>query len=513
MPNGTKSSRPSPTDSPFGFLLDEMFANAVKQVLSNDCSVITDSPLHGAAATKNTKDPEEQSTPQDVNPLLIIPIPTVIPNCAESPQPSERLDSGISTIPVATEQRPGPKIQNINAPLSATPVNPRDASSPAVFAALEPTPASTTTQEPLPTPVQATFSEPDAAPETNESIEPPQPTYEKTVAAARAVIAKLPDYISSSASAASSEPPGFSAEVDPVGVENGERVAERAPGKKIVSGHINLPNEPNLRDTETRRAPDSTQGVTPKPSQLSPLQIETESPNPKQHSKQKDAGDRQTTCETADAPQEFASQRAHLAQDSPAPQSSSSQHPTNENSLLANTRVVILQSPDPADRRSTQAPDSRSLRVDTHPAASTAPTLPGGPVHIARLFSNGEQTEMHVALRTGTFGNVEVRTTIRGDQVGITFDTDKNDLHTALAANLPSLAASVHHHDLKLESVQFVAHVSAESGFSSTSQQENRSPQRPPPPVVNRSVSPMASSAQPEVGLDLPASHGLSIHA
>jgi hypothetical protein len=66
-----------------------------------------------------------------------------------------------------------------------------------------------------------------------------------------------------------------------------------------------------------------------------------------------------------------------------------------------------------------------------------------------------EQVEMHIALQTGAFGNVEVHAVVRESQVGLAIGSERGDLHRILANEVPGLAGRLQQHDLHLDAVKF----------------------------------------------------------
>jgi hypothetical protein len=90
------------------------------------------------------------------------------------------------------------------------------------------------------------------------------------------------------------------------------------------------------------------------------------------------------------------------------------------------------------------------------------------------------RAEMHFGLQSSLFGNVEVHTVIRQNQVGLTISSDKGDLQTILGPEVPTVANALRHYDLQLNPVKFL-----ESGNSSAntlsygSQDQQRSSQQP----------------------------------
>jgi hypothetical protein len=87
--------------------------------------------------------------------------------------------------------------------------------------------------------------------------------------------------------------------------------------------------------------------------------------------------------------------------------------------------------------------------------ASQAPSPVTGRVHDARLMARPEQAEMHIALQTAAFGNVEVHAVVSESQVGLAIGSERGDLHRILANEVPGLAGRLQQHDLHLDAVKF----------------------------------------------------------
>jgi hypothetical protein len=113
-------------------------------------------------------------------------------------------------------------------------------------------------------------------------------------------------------------------------------------------------------------------------------------------------------------------------------------------------------------RMSQQLPGkaNQSLPHSTDTPLRTAETVPAftGLVHAARVVERVGQSEMHIGLTTTSFGNVEVRTVIRDNQVGLSFASERGDLKGLVAPEMPSLESSFRQYDLRLNSLQFNNH-------------------------------------------------------
>lgn len=94
------------------------------------------------------------------------------------------------------------------------------------------------------------------------------------------------------------------------------------------------------------------------------------------------------------------------------------------------------------------------------PEASVPQVL--GAVQAAQLLNRAGQSEMRIGLNTTAFGSVEVRTTVRTSDVGLVIGSEKGDLHTLLANELPAVANILQQQNLRLNSVSFM------QGFASS---------------------------------------------
>jgi hypothetical protein len=93
------------------------------------------------------------------------------------------------------------------------------------------------------------------------------------------------------------------------------------------------------------------------------------------------------------------------------------------------------------------------------PAARTAsgelPLGPSGPVQMAQMVDKAAQSEMRIGLNTSAFGNVEVRTVVHANEVGVMIGSEKGDLRSLLSNELPGIANSLQQQNLRLNQVNF----------------------------------------------------------
>jgi len=98
------------------------------------------------------------------------------------------------------------------------------------------------------------------------------------------------------------------------------------------------------------------------------------------------------------------------------------------------------------------------------PVPSDPPAVRTGAVQMAQMVNKAAQSEMRVELNTSAFGGVEVRTTVRANDVGVLIGSEKGDLRSLLANELPGIASNLQQQDLRLNQVSF------HQGFASANQ-------------------------------------------
>ena len=124
--------------------------------------------------------------------------------------------------------------------------------------------------------------------------------------------------------------------------------------------------------------------------------------------------------------------------------------------------------------------------VPPAPAAvvpAPAETLPAalGPVQMAQVMNRIGQSEMRIGMNTSAFGSVDVRTVVHGNDVGLVIGSEKGDLHTLLANDMPAIANTLQQQNLRLSSVNFMqgfAFSNNGSGGGGDSRQQSFVPMR-----------------------------------
>jgi hypothetical protein len=139
--------------------------------------------------------------------------------------------------------------------------------------------------------------------------------------------------------------------------------------------------------------------------------------------------------------------------------------------------------------------------------------MPGmGPVQMAQMLDRATHSEMRIGLNTSAFGNVEVRTLVQASDVGLVIGSEKGDLHSLLATELPGIVKTLEQQNLHLQEVNFHQGFSFSGGLSSGSDSSPRSfvprPQAHFPLLETKGKHP----GKPEMAEGLPSRHsGLSI--
>jgi flagellar hook-length control protein FliK len=71
------------------------------------------------------------------------------------------------------------------------------------------------------------------------------------------------------------------------------------------------------------------------------------------------------------------------------------------------------------------------------------------------MTNKAAQSEMRIGLNTSAFGNVEVRTVVHANDVGIVIGSEKGDLRSLISTELPAVANTLQQQNLRLSQVSF----------------------------------------------------------
>lgn len=91
------------------------------------------------------------------------------------------------------------------------------------------------------------------------------------------------------------------------------------------------------------------------------------------------------------------------------------------------------------------------------PAAAELPAAAApGQVQLAQMISRAEQSEMRIGMSTSAFGSVEVRAVVHASDVGLVIGSEKGDLRSLMASDIPAIANTLQQQSLRLNSVNFM---------------------------------------------------------
>jgi flagellar hook-length control protein FliK len=107
---------------------------------------------------------------------------------------------------------------------------------------------------------------------------------------------------------------------------------------------------------------------------------------------------------------------------------------------------------------------------------------------MAQMVNQAAQSEMRIGINTAAFGNVEVRTIVHANDVGVQIGSEKGDLRSLLANELPGIATSLQQQDLRLNQVNF-----HQTGFAFSNQMSSGGDAQP----RSFSCRPRAAATQP----------------
>jgi len=153
-------------------------------------------------------------------------------------------------------------------------------------------------------------------------------------------------------------------------------------------------------------------------------------------------------------------------------------------------------SPGSAHKSDSSGPTSSPAASSNIPASGELPVNPsGGPVQMAQMVNRAAQSEMRIGLNTSAFGNVEVRTVVHANEVGVLIGSEKGDLRSLLANELPGIANTLQQLNLRLNQVNF-----HQQGFAFSNQMSSGSDSQPRSfasrPMSTKALSAPMSSAE-----------------
>jgi len=154
-----------------------------------------------------------------------------------------------------------------------------------------------------------------------------------------------------------------------------------------------------------------------------------------------------------------------------------------------------------------------STNSDLHMREALAHPVNSSPASNVRILDHLDYSEMHLGVRTQSFGSVEVHAVVHESQVRLAIASDSAELRHYLSTEAPVLAGKLERHDLQLQNIEFAgAGLSLQSGLWSGADPRSRgSPHTgniPPHPASSIVADPPSADAEQE---GEPPSRGLSI--
>jgi flagellar hook-length control protein FliK len=148
---------------------------------------------------------------------------------------------------------------------------------------------------------------------------------------------------------------------------------------------------------------------------------------------------------------------------------------------LAQSAVNAGELPKPDLPPATAQSGLPASTVISQPAES-ATVAAAAPVQLAQMINRVGQTEMRIEMNTAAFGSVQVRTVLHANDVGLVIGSEKGDLRTLLANDLPALTNTLQQQNLRLNSVNFMQGFAFSNNASGGGDSQARSfvPMRPP---------------------------------
>ncbi|MGB7584685.1 MAG: flagellar hook-length control protein FliK [Terriglobales bacterium] len=119
---------------------------------------------------------------------------------------------------------------------------------------------------------------------------------------------------------------------------------------------------------------------------------------------------------------------------------------------------------------------STATAEDAEAIADAAALSASSPLHAAKLVAGMEQSELRVGLRSGEFGNVDIRTSLVHNQFTAEISVERGELGRALSAELPSLQHRLTEQNLPGANVTVQHDSSSGSAFQQGSREGRNAP-------------------------------------
>ena len=168
----------------------------------------------------------------------------------------------------------------------------------------------------------------------------------------------------------------------------------------------------------------------------------------------------------------------------------------------------------PADMKHFSGGQPHETGQMSAPEIAAPVSTPAEVVHAVRMFERDGQAEMHIGVRSETFGTIDLKATVHDCSVGVSIGVERHEVRSALVSELPGLENTLREHDLRLGEVRF-----HDTGSTLASEygngQQRQSPEfsRPPASVFYRAAK--SSSESNELPVEMVttiARRGISVH-
>jgi hypothetical protein len=120
---------------------------------------------------------------------------------------------------------------------------------------------------------------------------------------------------------------------------------------------------------------------------------------------------------------------------------------------------------------------------------------------------------MRVGIRTEAFGSIQVHTVVHNSEVGLSLGSERGDLRTFFANELPALENNLRQHELHFESVRFASNPAAMGGNPHGGPGQHSQPRQEPRGFAGPRALPHAGGGkEPAVEGAISKRRGLSLH-
>lgn len=183
----------------------------------------------------------------------------------------------------------------------------------------------------------------------------------------------------------------------------------------------------------------------------------------------------------------------------PLPVANGSPAASTQAAITPNTAVPSVLPAKSNLKETSSSPDPSTANYSEPPAQTVASN---SPVQLAQIVNQAAQSEMRIGLSTASFGNVEVRTVVHATDVGVLIGSEKGDLRSLLANDLPAISNTLQQQNLRLTQVSFQQQGFAfSSGSSSGGNSQPRSftakPSSTPGPFAELSSTESGEASEP----------------